>query len=210
MSGHTLAWWDPARDPGHAAIRASALALARADRPDVLLPSETPAGFQQMVTLCEQRARSLQVAAIEAASSDVEFVVANFHLLSLGLVQRSTTVIPDLQASSVSRARAKESDLARQILLARERVITMHAAHEASLANAVAYATDAIADLDRLVRSEHRFGHYLRYQIPTVMLPDDVREIGLARVHAVLPSAAPSGAETEPDSPINTTERGVA
>lgn len=204
-------WWDPAGDPGHAEVWASAIALARHDQPDVLMrPSELPPGFHRIATLCVQRLQSLQVEAIRAAAEDVEFIVANFHIIGLGLLDGATTAIPELQTSSNSRAQAKKVELARNILRARERVITVHENHLANLANTIAYAIDAMADLDRLIKWEHRFGRHLSYQVPTtVAVPNGVQEIGLARVHAVLPSVN-QPTNNESDQPNQSPERGAA
>ncbi|MFT4215971.1 MAG: hypothetical protein QM619_02140 [Micropruina sp.] len=213
MLNSTLSWWDPTTDPGLAEVWASTITLARRDQPDVLVgPAAPPPGFARIATLFVQRVRGLQADAIRRAATDVEFIVGSVHILDHSLMDGPTTTIPELQASSISRGRARQIELAREILKARERVITVHESHLIAIASTTAYALDAIADLNRLVIREHRFGHLLSYRVPTTLsLPDDVNEIGLARVAAIIPSSeATSEGSTPPTDNNDKTERSAA
>lgn len=197
-----MQWSDPLTDPALSQTLATAVADARRDLPDVLASAgRVPAVFTRVCTLFLERVRYLQVDAINVAAADVEFVVSNATLLSAGLGHQGATAIPDLQASANSRAAARNLTTAREVLQAKERVVTRSASHTANVDAALLAGNDALAELDRIIKSEHRFGHLLTYATPDpLQMPLDCLEIGLARVLEALPKLTDT----------NDTERGAA
>lgn len=197
----TMSWWAVDKDSALAEVRTQAIADARRDLPDVLVEPRLPAGFARIGTLCQERLAAAQVAAIEAVAADVEFAVTNAQALAAGLIATTaTSAIPELADSTQSRATASRLALARDVLAAANRVLTGHAAHQAVLHDITAYHVGALADLDRLIRSEHRFGLHLAYQVPiTIDIPAERHEIGLGRVRAAIdiPGAAEDTTTTD-------------
>lgn len=189
----TMRWFDPASDPAYRQILAAAVRAARRDRPDVLTtPQLLPQGFAEIVFLTVERAQNLRIAALQAAAPYVEQAVAHAQFLRAGASPDPGRGIPELLTSRMSRARAA-------LYLAQEKVVTAHELHHANLEGLRRYGLRALADLDQAIKANHRFGQHLTYLVPTeIQFPDDIDEIGLARVRAALNDPDQNDENNEP------------
>lgn len=159
-------WSDPFTDPALAAIVASATARARRHLPDVrTTPAEAPPEFDELIALSAQRLRGLQADALGAAGPHVERVLAHNDYSD------PSAALDDRALSQASRAVAAE-----------HRVKTLTDALRVAIDDHVAYAKQALAILDGTIRRHHRHSAWLEYEIPTLEVPKDIYEIGLARI----------------------------
>lgn len=177
----TTRWFDPASDPAYRQIVAAGIRAARRDRPDVLTtPKALPQGFAEIVCLTVERAQNLRIAAYTATAAYVEQAVANAQFLRAGASNDPVRGIPELLASRMSRAREA-------LYLDQEKLVTAEEIHRANLEGLRRYGLRALADLDQAIKANHRFAQHLTYVVPTeIQFPDNIYEIGLARVRAAL------------------------
>jgi hypothetical protein len=183
-----VTWWDRNNDPALANILESGIKAAGHDQPNVLIsPGELRPEFAELVALTLQRILNLQVEAILAVASDVEFVLANAPIVAIDDFHALGLRIPALVESRDSRARARRLELRERVWQAEQRVATATEAHSQAVKVQVNYGLGAIARLDAAIRRIHRFSSFLTYLPPTkIAVSETAIEIGLTRVHAAL------------------------
>lgn len=194
MAGDRLTWWDPASDPGLSEIIAESLALAKVDRPDVLVNGRSwPPGMRRIHELTKARLWNLHLSAVQDAAPDVELVLAHRSLITHRLDEHGHD-----RFGAEARAAARSSRLRNEAIEAWQRVATAEAVLGARLEACAAYGIDAIAELDRAIRVHHRFAEHLSYMLPSeIQIPEVCREVGLRRIEMAL--AAVTERESTPN-----------
>lgn len=188
MTTHTVEWYDPVNDPAVVQLAAALKQRAQWGQPDVMIePAELLPEIAELVPLFQQRIAHRAQAATRAAAADVEFVVTGAKITQTDGFHVPTAGPADLEETRASRAHTERLALARQVLVAAERVRTASDIHRLDVNALRKAAIDAMHHLHVTFQRHHRFASRFTFTLPASLdVTDDVYELGLSRVHDAL------------------------